>query len=465
MLDRPLYGLPHRFAAHHDPPALRQVERVDHVHRFGQKRLDQRHHRQPLERPRDPLGQFAVGPQRDRVETLVRDGRQNRPHPLRQLGIALLLRRKVHFHPAGVDRAHQPLAAQVRQNARHHIRRRRRLGFLRRGPQVRRHHHLVAQLEDFLVHGGRFRLIHVDRRAGHVARLDRFRQRHFVDQSAPRRVDKPHALLALGDLRRAQQRLAARRVNADVVAQRQQRLQVLDHLHLAVQRRLGKVELVVGHHLHVHRQAALGHRLADAPKADDPQRLARELRAHERLAVPLAGAQRGVGQRYLPRQRHHQGDGVLRRRDRVGVRRVHHQDARFGRRFHVHVVHAHAGAGDHPQLARMGQFRPPDVHRRADDHPVVLAQRRGQFPGAPFFLARELDIGLGLENRQTLRRQGVRHEYFKHLRFSMNERQSVPEFTLERASRPTRPAMPKHTLKRQLRAPKDGHAHLERAAV
>ena len=95
---------------------------------------------------------------------------------------------------------------------------------------------------------------------------------------------------------------------------------------------------------------AVGDDRADIAAADDAERLAGDLDAHEAVLLPLAGLGRGVGLRDLARQREHQRDGVFGGGDRIAERRVHHDDAARRRRRDVDIVDADAGAADHLEV-------------------------------------------------------------------------------------------------------------------
>ena len=110
---------------------------------------------------------------------------------------------------------------------------------------------------------------------------------------------------------------------------------------------LRRQERIVGDHLHLQADGAVGDDRADVAAADHAQRLGVELDAHELRLLPLAGLGGAVGLRDLAGQRHHQRDGVLGGGDGVAERRVHDDDALGGRRLDVDVVDADAGAADH----------------------------------------------------------------------------------------------------------------------
>ena len=140
-----------------------------------------------------------------------------------------------------------------------------------------------------------------------------------------------------------------RRVQRDEIGALEQLVE-LDLLDAEIDRALRRQERIVGDHLHLQAERAVGDDRADIAAADDAERLAEDLDAHELVLLPLAGAGRGVGFRDLPRQRQHQRDGVLGGGDRIAERRVHHDDAARGRRRNVDIVDADAGAADHLQV-------------------------------------------------------------------------------------------------------------------
>ena len=118
---------------------------------------------------------------------------------------------------------------------------------------------------------------------------------------------------------------------------------------------------------------AVGDDRADIAAADDAERLAGELDAHEAVLLPLAGLGRGVGLRDLAGQREHQGDGVLGGGDRVAEGRVHHDDALGGRGRDVDIVDADAGAADDLQVLGRGENLRRHLGGRADGEAVIVA--------------------------------------------------------------------------------------------
>ena len=100
---------------------------------------------------------------------------------------------------------------------------------------------------------------------------------------------------------------------------------------------------VVGDDLHAEGQGPLGHFLPDPAEADDAQGLAEELRALERLLLPLVGLHRQDGLAVVADGAEHEPEGVFGHRDGRRGRRVGHEDALFLGRVAVDVVQADAG--------------------------------------------------------------------------------------------------------------------------
>ena len=130
---------------------------------------------------------------------------------------------------------------------------------------------------------------------------------------------------------------------------------------------------IEGDDLHLEADRALGDDRADIAAADDAERLAGDLDAHEAVLLPLAGLGRGVGGGELAGDGEHQGDGMLGGGDRIAEGRVHHDDALRGRRRHVDIVDADAGAADDAELRRGGEHLVADLGRRADGEAVIVA--------------------------------------------------------------------------------------------
>ena len=87
------------------------------------------------------------------------------------------------------------------------------------------------------------------------------------------------------------------------------------------------------------------------PQPMRPKVLPVQLHAHEAVLFPFAGMGGGVRGGNVARQRHHQRDGVFGRGDGIAEGRVHHDDARGGRRRNIDIVDADAGAADRPSAS------------------------------------------------------------------------------------------------------------------
>ena len=122
-----------------------------------------------------------------------------------------------------------------------------------------------------------------------------------------------------------------RRVQRDEVGAGE-KLVELDLLDAELRRAVLRQERVVGDDMHLQADAARRDDRADIAAADDAERLAGDLDAHEAVLLPLAGMGRGVGLRDLAGQREHHRDGMLGGGDRIAERRVHDDDALAARR-------------------------------------------------------------------------------------------------------------------------------------
>ena len=123
---------------------------------------------------------------------------------------------------------------------------------------------------------------------------------------------------------------------------------------------------------------ARGDDRADVAAADDAERLAGQLDAHEAVLFPFARLGRGVGRRDLAGEREHQRDGMLGGGDRIAEGRVHHDDAARRRGGNVDVVDADAGAADDLQLRRALEQLGGDLGRGADRQAVIVADDLGE---------------------------------------------------------------------------------------
>ena len=163
------------------------------------------------------------------------------------------------------------------------------LGLFGAGAQVRRAEH-AGHAEQRALRAGLFG-IHVQGHAGDLPALEPLDQRRFVVDAAAGAVDQPRALFQHCDFLGADQVLRVvvqRRVDREVIDQGEHFPGRVARFRCPIPwpgRRAGtdrsRGSAFPG-------QGAGGHGLADAAQADDAQRLAGQLRAHELLAVPAA---------------------------------------------------------------------------------------------------------------------------------------------------------------------------------
>ena len=184
-------------------------------------------------------------------------------------------------------------------------------------------------------------------------------------------------------------------------------------------RPLRRQEGIEGDDPHLQADGALGDDRADIAAADDAERLAGDLDAHEAVLLPLAGLGGGVGGGDFPGQGEHQRDGVLGGGDGIAERRVHDNDAARRGGGNVDIVDADAGAADHVQVLGGFEDLGGDLGRRADGEAVVIADDRGELVLvlAERRLKIDLDAAL-LENGDGGGRQGIRNEHTRRHVFS-----------------------------------------------
>ena len=109
--------------------------------------------------------------------------------------------------------------------------------------------------------------------------------------------------------------------------------------------------------------------------------------------------------RHVPRCRNHERDGVLRRRDVVAFRRVHHHDAAVGGRRHIDVIHANARSPDHTKILGRRDDIFSHLGATADHQAIDIANQFQQLIGTgPGSLDDFQALGL-LKNFDALRRQ------------------------------------------------------------
>ncbi len=215
-----------------------------------------------------------------------------------------------------------------------------------------------------------------------------------------------HAVLHLGELLVADEaeRLGVlRQVHGDEVGFAVDLVGVVGALEAELVELLCRHERVVGEHVHAETAGVLGDEEADAPQAEDAERLAAQL--HAALAplalLPAAVLEVGVRLRDVAGGGHDEGHRVLGGGEHVALRRVHDDDAALGRLGDVDVVDADAGAAHHLEV-RAG---PDDVRRHlrggADDEAVVLGDAGQELVGIPVRPHVDLEALL-LEERDAL---------------------------------------------------------------
>ena len=224
--------------------------------------------------------------------------------------------------------------------------------------------------------------VHVDRRAGDLAGLERCDQRRLVHQLAARRIDDPHSVPHLRDCLGVD---GIPRLVGQGQMERQE-IRPCEHLvearavHAELAEPVGRDERVVRDDLHLEPNGTPGDLTADPPEPEHAERLVGELDPAPLRPLPPAGRQRRVGLRDVAREREQQPDRVLGGRDDVRLGRVRHDDPAPGRGVDVHVVDADAGAADDLQPRRARDHIRRDLRRGTDDQALVtvddLLERR-----------------------------------------------------------------------------------------
>ncbi len=188
-------------------------------------------------------------------------------------------------------------------------------------------------------------------------------------------------------------------VDADEVGLGHQLLEA-DHPHAHLGGAAGLDVGVVGDHVHAERGQPLRDEYADAPEADDAERLLVELDAGVPAALPLPPRQGRMGRTDVARGGQHQCDGELGGTDDVGGRRVDDEYAVLGGRLDVDVVQADTGPGDDLEALRCGQGFPVDLRGGADQDGVDVDDGAEQLGAiGPVALA-DLEVGAeGLDGR------------------------------------------------------------------
>ncbi len=165
----------------------------------------------------------------------------------------------------------------------------------------------------------------------------------------------------------------------------------LGQLGAALAHAVGADERVVRDDAHAEPAGAGRDELPDAAEADHRERLVGQLDATEAAALPAPVDQRRVRLRDVARQRQHQRDRVLRRRQRVRLRRVADQDAARRGRLDVDVVDTGAGPADHAQPRAGGDQLGVDARGGAHHERVVAGDPLQQLGAVE--VRRDVDLG------------------------------------------------------------------------
>ena len=218
-------------------------------------------------------------------------------------------------------------------------------------------------------------LVHVEGGAGDTARFNGFGKVRLDHKATARAVDDAHAFFHRRDrlcVDNVLGLLGERRVKGDEIGAAEEFLEA-DALDAEVDCALVGKERVIADDLHSEAVRAVGDDGADVAAADDAERLGRDFDAHEARLLPLASLRRAVGLGDLPGERHHQRDGVLRRRDGIAEGRVHHDDAAAGGDRNIDIVDADACAADHLEARRLGENLLADLGGGPDREAVIPA--------------------------------------------------------------------------------------------
>ena len=226
------------------------------------------------------------------------------------------------------------------------------LSLLGGSPQVRGEHQAALHRPQRRILRQWFARIHIQTGPGNHTVVDGLRDGRFIHHTTAGTVHDPRR-----GFHRAQQLrihqvlgvLGAGDVQGHVIRRTEQLIQLGEsHLHLLGA--IGGDEGVIGDHLHTHGPGNAGDMGADLAQPHDAKGLFVELVADVFLTVPFAVPHARVGLGHVPRQGQHHRQGMLCRRDRVALRRIHDQHTALGGSRHIHVVHADSGAADDLEL-------------------------------------------------------------------------------------------------------------------
>ncbi len=167
-------------------------------------------------------------------------------------------------------------------------------------------------------------------------------------------------------------------------------LGALGLLHAEVAVALSADERIERDHTHAEAARTLGNQLADAPEAEDPERLLIKLHTGVLRAIPFTGDQRFVGLRDVSCERQQQRHRVLGRGHDVRLRRVGHDDPALSGRLDIDVVHADPRAPDRAQVGGLLNQLGGQLRGGADHDAVVNTDALSQFLIGP--IDTDLDV-------------------------------------------------------------------------
>ena len=279
-----------------------------------------------------------------------------------------------------VDRRRHGFAAQSRTNALCHVDGHADLCLHGGCAEVRCEHNARNAAQRMILRE-RLALEHVDRRPRNDPILDCRRQITFVDNAAARPVDETHALLHLTQLwhrDHAARLLRQRHMYRDKVRRRKD----------IVERPYSHAEClctflidvrIIRNDVHIKGKCTLCNATADAPHANDAERLAAQLHTDERLAIPRARVHRRIRRWDLACKREHHRHCVLRRGNCIATRRVDDNDPALRRRLYVDVVHADTCASNDLEFIGAREHIRRHLRRRAHHESIVVTDDLHEF--------------------------------------------------------------------------------------
>ncbi len=287
-----------------------------------------------------------------------------------------------------------------------------------RRAEVRRQHQ-VRSAPEWIVAGDRLGAVHVHGRSRQVPVRQRIRKGRLIDDSASCHVEHECPGLRSLKLSATQQSPCLRRqrrMDGDHVGPNEQLTepdQPSSSLRSLV---LGEVG-IGGQDAHFESGGPASDRLSDLAETDDAERLPEKLATRELAALPLPVADRRVGAGNVPQQCEHQGERVLRGRDRVAGRGIDDHDPSARGLLQVDAIHPDArDADDRQPRGSCREQLPVHARLRANDdrvpaatfgeQPKQLLARQPETHHGLVRLRQALDRGL----RNRLNDQDSRHE-------------------------------------------------------